>query len=160
MCGQLRLAHLARAAPPHPRSGAEAGRKDPTPERRRPRGVTLRLRSGQRWRVPGCDGTGMAKRSYPTPKARGGGWEELLHTGGQEPRPGGPTPRLRPGVAAGRTYPTLEARGVGREDQPHARGQGRRAGGPTPRLRLGVAAGRSNPTPEARGGGWEDQPHA
>ena len=31
---------------------------------------------GQRPRVPGCDGTGMAKRSYPTLEVRGGGREE------------------------------------------------------------------------------------
>ena len=31
----------------------------------------------RRLRVPGCDGTGVAKRSYPTPEARGGGQEKL-----------------------------------------------------------------------------------
>ena len=37
-------------------------------------------------------------------------------------RPGGATPRPRPGAAAGRTNPTPEARGGGREDQPHIQG--------------------------------------
>ena len=36
-----------------------------------PRGVTPRPRSGQPPRVPDCDGTGMAKRSYPTSKVGG-----------------------------------------------------------------------------------------
>ena len=46
------------------------------PEGRWPRGATPRPRSGQQPRVPGCDGAGMAKRSYPKSEARGGGWEE------------------------------------------------------------------------------------
>ena len=46
--------------------------------------------------MPGCDGTGMAERSYPSPRseavaersyptseARGGGWEELPHVQGE-----------------------------------------------------------------------------
>ena len=37
---------------------------------------------GQRPRVPGCDGTGMAERSYPTSEARGGGREEQPHVQG------------------------------------------------------------------------------
>ena len=37
---------------------------------------------GQPLRVPGCDGTGMAKRSYPASEVRGGGWEELPHVQG------------------------------------------------------------------------------
>ena len=64
---------------------------------------------GQRLRVPGCDGAGMAKRSYPASEVRGAtkrsypasevrgrGQEELLHA----PKP--------------------EARGCSREEQPHA----------------------------------------
>ena len=47
---------------------------------------------GQQPRVPGCDGAGMAEKSYPSP---------------------------RPGVAAGRSNPTPEARGSGREEKPH-----------------------------------------
>ena len=35
------------------------------------------IESGQRPKVPGCNGAGIAKRSYPASKARGGGWEEL-----------------------------------------------------------------------------------
>ena len=46
--------------------------------------------------MPDCDGAGMAERSYPTSKVRGGGQEELPHA------------------------PTPEARGGGWEDQPHA----------------------------------------
>ena len=82
-------------------------REDPMPEGRRPRGVTPRLRSGAaaksarlQWRrnsgeelphvrgqgqwprVPGCNGTGAAKRSYPTSEARGSGREEQPHVQG------------------------------------------------------------------------------
>ena len=32
--------------------------------------------------MPGCDGVGAAKRSYPLPEARDGGWEELPHVQG------------------------------------------------------------------------------
>ena len=45
-------------------------------EGRQQRGVTTCPRSGQRQRVPGCDGTGMAERSYPTSEVRGSGREE------------------------------------------------------------------------------------
>ena len=59
---------------------------------------------GQRPRVPGCDGAGMAKRSYPTSEVRGSsreeqpyvqvavaalvqeGLEDLFHVQGQERR--------------------------------------------------------------------------
>ena len=32
--------------------------------------------------MPGCLGTGVAERSYPTPEVRGGGREELPHIQG------------------------------------------------------------------------------
>ena len=48
----------------------------------RPRGVTACPRSAQQQRVPGCDGTGMAERSYPTSKVRGSSWEEQPHVQG------------------------------------------------------------------------------
>ena len=32
--------------------------------------------------MPGCLGTGVAERSYPTPEVRGGGREELPHVQG------------------------------------------------------------------------------
>ena len=53
--------------------------EDPMPEGQRPRGVTHVQGQGQRPRVPGCDGAGMAERSYPS---------------------------LRSGVAAERSYPS------------------------------------------------------
>ena len=37
---------------------------------------------GQQPRVPGCDGTETAKRSYPMSEARGGGREEQPHVQG------------------------------------------------------------------------------
>ena len=51
-------------------------------EGRRLRGVTTCPRSGQRQRVPGCDGTGMAERCYPTSKVKCSGWEEQPHVQG------------------------------------------------------------------------------
>ena len=45
--------------------------------------------------MPGCNGTGMAEKSYPSPRS---------------------------GAAARRSYPTPEARGSSREDQPHVQG--------------------------------------
>ena len=45
--------------------------------------------------MPGCNGAGMAEKSYPSP---------------------------RPGAAAGRINPMPKARGGGREDQPHIQG--------------------------------------
>ena len=50
---------------------------------------------GQQPRVPGCDGAGMAEKSYPASEARGGGREEQPHARGQ---------------------------GGSREDQPHVQG--------------------------------------
>ena len=49
---------------------------------------------GQRLRVPGCNGIGMAEKSYPSPRSG----------------------------AAGRSYPSPKARGGGWEDQPHVQG--------------------------------------
>ena len=51
---------------------------------------------GQRPRVPGCGGAGMAERSCPASKVRGGGQEELPLVQGQGRCP-------RPGAAAGRS---------------------------------------------------------
>ena len=45
--------------------------------------------------MPGCNGAGMAERSYPSPRS---------------------------GAAAGRSYPTPKARGGCREDLPHVQG--------------------------------------
>ena len=94
---------------------------------------------GQRPRVPGCDGTGMAWKSYPS--LRSGAAAERSHpmaevrSGGQEELPHAPTP---------------EARGSSWEELPHNRGQGRWLGGATPCPRPGAAAGRTNPTSKER----------
>ena len=50
---------------------------------------------GQQPRIPDCDGTETAERSYPTSKVRGRGWEEITHA-----------PSPRPKAAAGRSNPT------------------------------------------------------
>ena len=60
---------------------------------------------GQQLRVPGCDGTGTAEKSYPSPRS---------------------------GVVAGRSYPMSEVRGGGREELPHVQGQGWWLRGDTP----------------------------
>ena len=74
---------------------------------------------GQQPRVPGCDGTGTAERSYPTTEVRGSGREELPRVWGQGRQLGGATPHPRPG---------------------------QRPEGATRCPRPGVAAGRSNST--------------
>ena len=75
-------------------------------ERPHARGVAAKrsyptLRSGQWPRVPGCDGTGSAKWSYPTSEARGGSREELPPARGQGQRPRGATPSPRSGGCVG-----------------------------------------------------------
>ena len=81
------------------------------PEWWRPRELPHVWGQGQQPRVPGCDGAGMAERSYPASEVRGGGREELPHVrgwgGGREELPHAPTPK---------------ARGGGQEDQPHVQG--------------------------------------
>ena len=125
-------------------------REDPMPKRRWPRGVTPRLRSGAvaegaklRWcrngreELPHVRGQGRqpggptplrkpgaaARRTYPTPEARGGSQEDLPHSRGQGwwqgeatppprssgcPGPGGPRgpiPHSRSEGVAVRRYP-------------------------------------------------------
>ena len=55
--------------------------------------------------MPGCDGVGMAERSYPTSEARGGAREEPPCVQGQGWCP-------RPGAMARRSNPIPEARAV------------------------------------------------
>ena len=80
--------------------------------------------------MPGCDGTGTARRSHPASEVRGGGQEELPRVRGQW-RLGGDTPLPRPGVVTLRSHPKPKARGGSWEEQP---------------------------TPKARAGSWEEQP--
>ena len=68
---------------------------------------------GGKLSVPGCNGAGMAERSYPVSKVRGDIREELPRTRGQRRRPRGATPRPRPGAEDGRRNPTAKARGGG-----------------------------------------------
>ena len=88
-------------------------------EGRWPRGVTPRQWSGQLLRVPGCNGAGIAEKSYPT---------------------------TRSGAAAERSYPVSRVRGGGWEELPQARGERRRPGGPTPCPRGRGCAGAGGPT--------------
>ena len=83
-----------RAAAPHLRPGAEAGR---TPCQKGSGQEELpHVRGQEQWlRVPGCDGAGTAEKSYPSPRS---------------------------GAAAGRSYPRSEVRGGGREELPHVQG--------------------------------------
>ena len=79
---------------PSPRSGAAAERRYPANEVRGGGREELphTRGQGQQPRVPGCDGTGMTEKGYPSPRS---------------------------GAAAGRSYPMPEA-GGGLEDQPQA----------------------------------------
>ena len=76
---------------------------------------------GQWPRVPGCDGAGTAKRSYPASVVRGGSQEELLSIRCQRRRPRGATPCPR-SRAARKGHPAPEVRGGGREEPPHVQG--------------------------------------
>ena len=58
--------------------------------------------------MPGCNGTGMAEKSYPSPRS------------GVAARRSYPTPlHPRPGAVARRTNPMPEARGSSWEELPH-----------------------------------------
>ena len=96
-----------RGATPRPRSGAEAGRT-PCPKGGGQEELPYVRGQGQRPRVPGCDGTETAERSYPASEFRGGDErsypESEVRGGGREELPHAPTP---------------EARGGGWEDQPY-----------------------------------------
>ena len=99
----------------HPTSKVRGrSREDPKPKGRRPKGVTPRLRSGQRPRVPDCDSAGTAERSYPTSEV------------GEVAERRYPVSEVRAGDK--RSYPTSEGMGRGQEELPHA---------PTPEARGG-----------------------
>ena len=70
--------------------------------------------------MPGCDGAGMAERSYHESEVRSGGQE--LQAAPEQEQLRGVTPRLNSGAEAGRSYPPPKARGGGREEQPHIQG--------------------------------------
>ena len=93
------MAHIARprVATPCPRSGAEAGRT-PCPRGGGQEELPHIRGQGRQLRVPGCDGAGTAKRSYPKPEVRGGSRECQAVTAQEQPR--GATPSPRSGVAA------------------------------------------------------------
>ena len=86
---------------------------------------------GQRPRLPGYDGTGTAKRSYPASEVSGGR-EETPRIQGQG-QLGEATSCPRPGVVTLRSHPEPKARGSSWEEPP---------------------------TPEARAGGREEQPRS
>ena len=124
--------------------------------------ATPHPRSGQRPRMPGCDGAGTAKRSHPASEVRGGGREEPPHNRGQgwHPRPraaagrSNPTPEAR--AATESSNPTPKARDGGLEGQPHVEGQeGRREEipliqGKEQQLCFAGAAVKRYPTPKVR----------
>ena len=83
-----------RGATPRPRSGAEA-RRTPCPKGSGQEELPHVRGQGQRPRVAGCHGAGTAEKSYPslrsgaearrtnpTPEARGGGREDQPHVQG------------------------------------------------------------------------------
>ena len=95
--------------------------------------------------MPGCDGAGMAERSYPVSKVRGGGQEETPCVRSQGRRPRGATLRPRSG-AAGRSHLAPEA------------GGGTLRSYPEPKARGG--SWKEPPTPEARARSQEEQPRS
>ena len=76
--------------------------------------------------MPGWDSTGVAEKSYPVSKVKGGGREETPRVRGQG-RPGEATSHPRPGAVTLRRQLKGQQLGVAT----HARGQGRRPGGAT-----------------------------
>ena len=120
-------------------------REDPMPERRWPRGLTPRPRSG------------AAAESARLRRHRNGR-EELPHVRGQGQQWRGATPHRRPGAAARRTYPTPEARGRSWEEQPHLQGAVavRGAGGPREAIPWSMSEGtavRRYPSSKVRSSG-------
>ena len=81
-----------RGATPRLRSGAEAGRT-PCPKGSGQEELPDVRGQGKWPRVPDCDSTGTAERSYPTSEAGGGGREKIPSVRGQGRWLGGPTPR-------------------------------------------------------------------
>ena len=75
-----------------------------------------------------------AKRSYPTSKVRGSGWEYQTDGAG----------------TAEKSYPASKVRGGGWEELPHA---------PKPEARGGSQEEQPHEQPRGRGGGLEDQPY-
>ena len=64
--------------------------------------------------MPGCDGAGMAERSYSMSEVRSGSSEELTRVQGQGRQPR--VPGCDSAGAALRSYPTPEGRGGGQEE--------------------------------------------
>ena len=75
---------------------------------------------GQQPKVPGCNGTGMAERSYPTTEVRGSSREELPHVQGQRRQPRGAT--LRPRLGAVAESARLQQRRSSQKEQLHVQG--------------------------------------
>ena len=70
-----------RGATPHPRSGTEAGRT-PCPKGSGQEELPHVRGQGQQPRVPGCNGAGMAEKSYPMSEVKGGSQEDQPHVQG------------------------------------------------------------------------------
>ena len=69
-----------------------------------PRGATHTQGQGWQPRAPGCNGTGVAKRSYPTSEVRGSSLECQAALAQEQPR--GATLHPRSGAVARRSHPT------------------------------------------------------
>ena len=161
---------LSMAERSHPTSKVrDRSQEDPMPKGWRPRGVTHIRGQGQRPRVPDCNGTEMAERSYPRPRSGGAAERSYpvseVRGGGREEIPLAPSPR--PGAAGGRSYPMhlrLRPGAVGRRSYPTPlRLRPGAVGGRSYTMPLSlrpVAAGRRRyPSPHARGQGqWPGGP--
>ena len=91
--------------------------------------------------MPGCDGAGMAERSYPASEVNGGR-EELPRVQGQGQRPR--VPGCDGAGMAERSYPASKVRG-GQEKPPRARAQGLQLGGATHARGQGRGPGGATP---------------
>ena len=74
---------LSLAERSHPTSKVRGrSREDPMPEGSGQEELPHVRGQGQQLRVPDCDGTGTAEKSYLTSKVRGSGWEDQPHVQG------------------------------------------------------------------------------
>ena len=124
-----------RGATPHPRSGAAVERRYPA----------NKVRDSGQEELP----------QAPMPEAGSGSREELSYAWGQGRWPGGPTPRLRPGAAAGGPTPCPRSSGCTGAGGPR---------GAIPRWRSGRAVVRRYPSSKVRSScaflqqPWRDTP--
>ena len=146
-CGRLQLCTCAtERSITRLRSGAEAGRTL-CPQDSGQEELPHIRGQGKKLRVPGCDSTGGAERSYPTSKVSGGRWEELpppeVGVAAEKSNPSSKEWWLRGHRRAERSYSTFKVRRGGSEEIPLVQGR-------EPWLHFAGAAVKRYPMPKVR----------